>query len=254
MVRIVGLVSSIRSLIAFLTIIPTGKVTWDLNEFGSVWFLSPIVGVFLGLIVGAIASAVSRVLPNLVIGPFAMGLFTLISGAHHLDGLLDFGDALMVHGSPAKRLEVMHDKTLGAGGFALGFLVPILGITALIPLVPDILFQAIIASEMCAKLAMVVASRFGKSTHQGMGSIVVDVMHNRNGNARLLTSCLISLAIALALLSYAGIAIVMSSIATGVVITAIANKQFNSVTGDVFGAINEISRTACLMTLLAVTR
>ncbi len=253
MVRILGILSSLRSLIAFLTIIPVGKVTGNF-EFGSLWFLSPLVGVFLGLIVGAVTWAISEVLPSLAVGPFAIGLAILMSGAHHLDGLLDFGDALMVHGSPTKKLEVMHDKSLGAGGFALGLFVPILAMASLVPLVPDVILQAIIASEMCAKLAMVVASRFGKSAHQGTGSIVVSVMHARNGSVRLLIACIISLTIAFALLNYAGLAMVLSSIVTALVMTVIADKQFNGMTGDVFGAINEISRTTCLLTLLAVIK
>lgn len=40
------------------------------------------------------------------------------TGFHHLDGLIDFGDGMMVHGSPEKKIAVTRDKRIGTGGVA----------------------------------------------------------------------------------------------------------------------------------------
>ncbi|WP_394325417.1 adenosylcobinamide-GDP ribazoletransferase [Methanobrevibacter arboriphilus] len=50
------------------------------------------------------------------------------NGFHHLDGLIDIGDALMVHGTPEKKISVMRDSMIGTGGIALFFIVGILTI------------------------------------------------------------------------------------------------------------------------------
>ncbi len=45
---------------------------------------------------------------------------------------------------------------------------------------------------------------------------------------------------------------VLAAVVTGLVIVAIAHKHFNGVTGDVFGATNELARMVCVVVLLAV--
>jgi len=253
-VKTLGRLSSFRSLIVFLTILPVGKASADLSDLGRVWFLSPLVGVLIGAIAGAIGWIASKTLPSLVVGSLAIGLIILITGGHHLDGLLDFGDALMVHGPPERRIEAMHEKALGAGGFALGLFVPILTIASFITLNPNVIIQTLIVSELSAKLSMVAASRFGNASHEGTGSTVVKAMHGTDGNAKLLASIAISLAIAGLLMRYAGLTVVATSIICALLMTAIADHEFRGLTGDVFGATNEIARMISLLTLLAVTR
>ena len=45
-----------------------------------------------------------------------------MTGLHHTDGLLDFGDGVMAHGTPEHKIDVMHDQLTGAGGLSLGIL------------------------------------------------------------------------------------------------------------------------------------
>jgi len=42
-------------------------------------------------------------LPSLVVGALALALLFVVTGLHHTDGLLDFGDGIMVHGSFEKK-------------------------------------------------------------------------------------------------------------------------------------------------------
>jgi adenosylcobinamide-GDP ribazoletransferase len=244
--------SGLRGMLAFLTIFPVGKVTGSLAEWSGVWFLSPIVGALVGTISGVVALALSRVFPSLVVAPIAFGLIVLITGGHHLDGLLDFGDALMAHGNPERKIEIMHDNLLGAGGFALGLLVPITTISCIASLKPELVAQAIAVSEISAKLSMVVATRFGKEIDQGTGTIVVHAMHQRNASAKLLASMTISWVFAGFFFGYAGLLATASSIVSSLAIAGISNRQFKGVTGDALGATNEISRMIFLLALLAI--
>jgi adenosylcobinamide-GDP ribazoletransferase len=99
---------------------------------------------------------------------------------------------------------------------------------------------------------MVVAAWAGKSVHQGMNSSFLEAMHGRGGNLRLVVALLISFVIGLLLLRFAGILIVLGGIITALVMVAVAQKNFNGVTGDVFGATNELTRMVCVVVLVAV--
>ncbi|HEX7482433.1 MAG TPA: adenosylcobinamide-GDP ribazoletransferase, partial [Candidatus Bathyarchaeia archaeon] len=71
-------------------------------------------------------------------------------------------------------------------------------------------------------------------------------------NLRLVVAIVISLAIVLPLLRWAGAFTVLSGLITGLVMVVVAHKHFKGVTGDVFGATNELARMVCAVVLLGV--
>ncbi len=79
----------------------------------------PLIGAFLGLLAGIFGWVALQFLPSLVVGALALALLLWMTGLHHTDGLLDFGDGIMVHGSFEKKIEVMHDQLTGAGAIGL---------------------------------------------------------------------------------------------------------------------------------------
>ncbi len=191
-------------------------------------------------------------LPGIVVGAIVLALLLLITGLHHTDGLLDFGDGIMAHGTPEHKIEVMHDQLTGAGGLVLGMMTLFISALAIGQLHSSIIIQSIIVVEASAKLSMVVAARAGKSVHEGMNSPFLEAMRSGKGDFRLIVSVLISFALALPLLHLAGAFVVLASIVMGLVMVAIAHRHFNGVTGDVFGATNELTRMICVIVLLAV--
>jgi len=222
----------------------------------------PLIGMFLGLLAGLFGWVAFQFLPGIVVGALVLALLLWITGLHHTDGLIDFGDGVMAHGTFEHKIEVMHDRFTGAGaiglvlmtylitGLAFGFLG---GNMFFGNFAVPMIFPALIAVELCAKLSMVVAAWAGKSVHEGMNSPFLEAMHGRGGNWRLISALAISFAVALPLLSLAGIFVVFAAVLTGFVMVAVAHKNFNGVTGDVFGATNELSRVVCVVVLLAVT-
>lgn len=219
----------------------------------------PFIGAFLGLLAGLFSLVTFRFLPDIVAGALVFALLLWMTGLHHTDGLLDFGDGVMAHGTPEHKIDVMHDLLTGAGGLSLGILTMLITALAVGSLgVPvgrwnvPLVFPAIIVVEMCAKLSMVVAAWAGKSIHQGMNSPFLEAMHGRGGNWRLIAALAISFAVAVPLLRWAGVFIVVAAVMTGLVMVAVAHKHFNGVTGDVFGATNELTRLVCAVVLLAL--
>ena len=221
----------------------------------------PLIGDFLGLLAAAFGWVACQFLPGLVVGALTLALLLWLTGLHHMDGLLDFGDGIMAHGSAEHKVEVMHDQLTGAGAIGLtlmtylitAFAFAQLGRTVFIgSLALPLIFPALIMVELCAKLSMVVVAWAGKSVHQGMNSSFLEAMHGSKGNLRLVAAIAISIAISLPLLRWAGVFIVLAGLITGLVMVKVAHKHFNSVTGDVFGATNELARMVCAVVLLVV--
>jgi adenosylcobinamide-GDP ribazoletransferase len=77
----------------------------------------PVVGLLLGGILG-LADLGLRALPfsPLVISVALVVLLLALTGALHADGLMDTCDAVFVHASPERRLEIMRDPRAGAFG------------------------------------------------------------------------------------------------------------------------------------------
>src|SRR3990170_1157837 len=255
------MLKELKNLLSFLTIIPFRMDENCLRDSARFMFLFPLVGTFIGLLSGVFGWLLLYFLPSLVVGALILGILLLLTGLHHTDGLLDFGDGVMAQGSAERKIEIMHDQLTGAGGLTLGimtFLVTALCIAELnLPItvwsIPVILPSLIIA-EMSAKLSMVVGAWAGKAVHQGMNSSFLAAMHGGKGNPRLAAALVISFGVAVPLLWLAGAVAVLVAIFTGLVLVGVSHRHFKGVTGDVLGATNELSRLVCLVALLAVIR
>ncbi len=211
--------------------------------------LFPLIGAITGLMAGAVVWALQLVLPQLVAGMIGLGLLLLINGAQHVDGLLDFGDGIMFHGSPSGKLRVMRDPTTGAGGFSLGLIILGTAAFSIAALPPPLIVPGIIVSESAAGFSMVLAAAMGKSAHKGMNSIFVDAMHHKRA-LRLGLSCVIILVISFLSLRFGGVPVVIGAIITALVMITVSNRHFGGITGDVLGATNEISRAISLILVL----
>lgn len=246
------MLKEIKNLLSFLTAIPIRMDKDCLTDSAKCMFLFPLVGAFLGLLAGAFAWATSLVLPGLVVGALTLGVLLLLTGLHHTDGLLDFGDGVMAHGSAERKIEIMHDQLTGAGGLSLGIITFLVTAFAIAELNVNLIIQSLIVVEVSAKLSMVFATWAGKTAHTGMNSPFMVAMHGKYGNARLVAALVISAGIAVPLLWLAGIITLLAGVIASLAMVGIAHKHFNGVTGDVLGATNELARMVSLVVLLAV--
>lgn len=211
--------------------------------------LFPLIGAVTGLVAGAVVWVLQLVLPQLVAGTIGVGVLVLVNGAQHVDGLLDFGDGIMFHGSPSGKLRVMRDPTTGAGGFSLGLIILATVVFSIAALPPHLIVPGLIVSEAAAAFSMVLEAATGKSAHKGMNSIFVEAMHHKRA-LRLALSFAIVLAISLLFLRTAGVPAIISVILTTLAMVIVANRHFGGLTGDVLGATNEISRAVALILIL----
>lgn len=237
---------SLRALLQFTTILPLGKPA-DYESFAKRSWLYPIAGYVTGGIaaIPGLAAWYLGFENSAVIAALTLALAVFISGANHFDGLLDFGDGLMAHGSREKRVRAMTDRTIGAGALALGIMVILVSYSALSSLsVLQIAFAAFIA-EIFGKLAMAFLSALGKPFHDGIQKFIYDRSKKR--------FCLYAALLTLPLFLLPGIIYVSAGFLCALAVTAVllllAYKLFGGVNGDVTGTGNELTRMAVFLAI-----
>jgi len=247
------MLKELRNLLSFLTVLPFRMDENMLNDCARFMFIFPLVGALIGFLAGLFGwVCLYFFLPSLVVGALVLGVLLLLTGLHHTDGLLDFGDGVMAHGSPEHKVEVMHDQLTGAGGLTLGMMTLLVTALAFAFLNVQNIIQSVIVVEVCAKLAMVVGAWAGESVHKGMASSFLEAMHGGKGNVRLIVALAISFATAVPLLWLNGAIVVLAAVFASFVMVGIAHRHFKGVTGDVLGATNELVRMVSIVVLVAL--
>ncbi len=239
----------IREIVSFLTIFPTGENR--LEEAPYYMFVFPLVGILIGALAGILGLAFFRFFPNLISGAFTLSIIFIITGLHHIDGLTDFGDGLMIFGSSEEKIEAMRDESIGVGGLIIGLLTVLITIFGISNLGEKILISLIIC-EVSAKLSMVFGAKISKSAKKGSNTLFIEKMKGRYGTAQLILAVIISIILAIWLFGINGILPILGGVLTSIVLVLISRKKFNGITGDVFGAMNEISRMTGLIILLTI--
>ena len=235
---------SLRALLQFTTILPLGKSA-DFDAFAKRSWLYPIAGYLTGGI-AAIPALLAWYLGfenSMIIAAITLALALFISGGNHFDGLLDFGDGLMAHGSKEKRIRAMTDRTTGAGALALGIMVVLLSFAALSSMTVLQIAFAIFIAEVFGKMAMGLSSALGKPFHEGIQKYIYDRSKRR--------FCIYTVLLTLPLLllpgkMYVGVGLI-AALVTFACLLLLARKLFGGVNGDVTGAGNELARMVVLL-------
>lgn len=247
-----SILKGLRDCIAFLTTIPVG-MSGDLEDMARHLYLFPLVGAMIGAIAGLCALIFSQFLPKLVAGMLTFCVILILTGLHHMDGLVDFGDGVMAQGTPEEKIRVMHDTQVGVGGSILALLVIVVTALCISELNPYVVFQALVISEVSAKLAMVTSAALGKSARTAMGDPVVRLTRPKHFGVAFTVSIAMGYLLSPTLpLQIFFSTVIFTGVIAGLVMMALANRHFGGMTGDVFGATNEIGRMASLLLLLGI--
>lgn len=243
---------SFISVLSFLTIIPMPKAyNLDLNTIARNMHFFPLCGGIIGIIVGLVALLSSTFLPQYITSFLVLVTLIIITGVHHIDGLADFADGLMIKGDRESKRKAMSDPIVGSAG-ATALIINFIGLfTALSYYDSSIkLFYAIIVSEIIAKYVMVVQASIGDSAWSGFSSSFTIEM--KKGN-KIVISAVISILLVFVIEGMMGLLTLGIVIIIGLIIYIISYKSFGGVSGDVFGASNEISRLSSLLILSTLT-
>jgi adenosylcobinamide-GDP ribazoletransferase len=239
----------LRALLAFFTTYPLAGPS--LKDAARASHLLPLVGLFTAA-PGVLLLLLAYVLPSSVAAILALGGVLLAAGFHHADGVLDVGDALMVHGDSVRRRAVLKDARVGIGGLGALFLVYAPAIAALAALAEHSPIRAavfLVAGEISTRSAMLLMMAFGRPAEPTSSS--APFVEALLGPRR-------SLAIALALLAPlpfllpAGVTGVLALLCVPLAVASglhLSGRAFAGISGDSIGATGELARTALLIFL-----
>ena len=168
----------IRSLcIAFSTYsrIPVPQVAWtDENRKYSMCFF-PLIGAVIGLLLwGWLALCDALGFGALLRGAVGALLPILVTGGIHMDGFMDTSDALASWQSPEKRLEILKDSRVGAGGVTAFVFLVLLKVAFLSQLAPEAALPALVGIPAAARFGTLISIfQFPYAREQGLGRAFV---------------------------------------------------------------------------------
>lgn len=234
---------AITSVFSFLTIIPAGSA--QIETVARYMYLFPLVGIAIGVIVGAIGFGLGELgVDPLIVGLLVVAVTALVTGIHHTDGLADWADGLMAKGSRSKKLAAMRDVATGSAGI-VAIVLYLAGMISTLSLTSGLeIFLALITAEITAKFSMVLAASVGRSASPGSNSAFVSVMKSKT---RLGASFAVTLVPILAISGVVGMISLAAAITVSMIVVTISSRSFGGITGDILGAINELGRLSYIM-------
>ncbi len=262
---------SIRLAFGTLTRLPVpAPRSVDRNTARGAMILAPLVGLLLGGIAVVVLDAVrvlaandhAKSLVDLLAATLAIAVLAFMTRGLHLDGLADTFDALGVKGPNndairTKRLAVMRSPEIGTFGVIAVVLCLLIQIAALATCVASGLGSfGLLTAAMASRLALTLSCRPGVTSARpdGLGAAVAGSVPTAIGAivalvtvgtavvfGRLDDDASLRTVIALG-------ASVLVAIAVGQLSLRFFTRTFGGLTGDVLGAVTEISMMAALLT------
>jgi adenosylcobinamide-GDP ribazoletransferase len=242
----------LKDLLSFFTVFPVRAAS--LQEAAREIHLLPLIGLITGL-PGAVLLLAAHFVPPGVAATLALGAVLLTAGLHHADGVLDVGDAIMAHGSPERRREVLQDTRVGIGGLGALFLIyaPTVGaLAALCALSPVGAALALLAGEVAARSAMLLMLAFGEPADPRSSSVpFIRALYGPHRTPAVVVALLAPLPFLMATSSLLAPLAILAVPLVGLGALRISAAKFGGIGGDVVGATGEVSRAALLVFLSA---
>ena len=206
-----------------------------------------VVGGVLGIILSVSGWFLSVAgLPEMVVAAILVAVWVMITGALHLDGLADCGDAWMGGHDAARMLEILKDTHCGVGAIIAVCCIILIKFTALVYLLTNGSLMALVFSTILARLGLTLCvSVFPYVRSSGLGA---QLKNNLNPNDMFLYS--IGLLGIMAVLSLPGLLVGLVATALGIcVVYFLVARKIEGYTGDVYGATVEVCEALILISL-----
>ncbi|MET9214907.1 MULTISPECIES: adenosylcobinamide-GDP ribazoletransferase [unclassified Nocardia] len=236
--------NSVRLAVSWLTVLPvTGPDTVDRRAAGHAIALAPLVGLLLGgLAAAAMRLSVAAGLTTLLAGLLTVGLLALLTRGMHLDGLADTVDGLGSYGPPERARQIM--KSGGAGPFGVAALIFAIAIQAVAfaALADEQRWFAIGLAVALGRVAVVLACRrgIGAAPDSGFGTLVAGTQPL----APVLSWPILAVAASVFAVPanlWLGPLVAVAVLALTVPLTRHCVRRFDGLSGDVLGAVVEIT-------------
>jgi adenosylcobinamide-GDP ribazoletransferase len=252
----------LRLSLTTLSVLPVRAASrLDRGTAGRAMELAPVTGLLLGLLAAALMYAARLAgAPDLLAAALAVSLLALLTRGLHLDGLADLVDGLASYRDPEGTRAVMRASDtgpLGVAAVALALLLQTAGLASAVAQHRGTL--SLLAAVVAGRAAITCAcTREPAADPQGMGALVAGTVRPLWARAWVgALPLLAALALALdpdatrapPLRALLGALAVLVALAAGRLLRRHAVRRVGGLTGDVLGALSEVTTTVALVVL-----
>jgi adenosylcobinamide-GDP ribazoletransferase len=244
-----AITTDLRTGLAFCTRLPV-SVPEAANLARAAWTF-PVVGAMVGAL-GALVYwlADSLGLPPFVSATLAVAATALITGCLHEDGLADTADGFGGGGTKARKLEIMRDSRSGAYGVVVLIVAVLLRVGAIAALAgPGPAAAALIAAHAGARGVLPLFMRAVPNAREDGLSAGVGTPTTGAATAATLLG-LLALMVCLGIGT--GLVAALVVVAGLIFLARLSVKQIGGQTGDVLGAVEQMSEILILLTAAAL--
>ncbi|MDD5126835.1 MAG: adenosylcobinamide-GDP ribazoletransferase [Dehalococcoidales bacterium] len=232
----------------FLTTIPLPhRRETSAEELGRSAVYFPLVGLIIGLILAGLNWVFRMVLPAPLVSAMLIVVMIILTGGLHLDGLSDTCDGIGGHKSAEERWQVMRDSHVGSFG-AIGIAALLLvKYVALSSVPPNLMMVSLLFMPVVSRWAMVYAI-FAHPYARPSGLGISFKQSTRWLAFTIATLITVTLAIVMIpLFQFAGLIIIICIGLNTTLMAVYFKSKFGGLTGDTYGAINEVSEAGVLL-------
>lgn len=231
----------------FLTILPFPYRGDKPAELGRSVAYFPAVGLLLGLILAGLDQILGRLLPRAADDALLIGAMVFLTGALHLDGFMDSCDALFGGNTPEGRLELLKDPRVGAFGVAGAICLLLVKYAALSSLAPSVKPWALAIAPGIGRWAMAYAI-YAYPYKPGPG--MARAFKGNGGLRELAIATITAVGASFLVLRISGLVAILVGLLITIGITRFTLGRLPGLTGDIYGAINEVVEASVLLVLL----
>ena len=238
------MIKTLLSAISFLTITPTPKNYTHKLKHSTIFF--PFVGLFIGGVLILVNYLCSFLFSKNVVDMMVVVSLVIITGGLHLDGLADTCDGFYAGKDKNNTLKIMDDVHIGAMG-VIG-IVCILGLKlfAIQSISQKTLYSSLLLFPTLSRWAVVFACRISKpAKNDGLGKVFTDTVSKKD----FVIATIITFFISVILFRTKGIIVLVAALLITLVSVRFVRKKIDGITGDILGALNEITETSILLIL-----
>jgi adenosylcobinamide-GDP ribazoletransferase len=209
----------------------------------------PLVGAAMGLALTGLDRLLSGWLPTPVVAALLLAALLALTGALHLDGLMDGFDGLFGGRDPERRLAIMRDSRVGSYGIAAASSVLLAEYGCLVSLSPEARTPALILALALSRWAMVATLwAFPAASPLGLGSLLKPQLTR----PRAAGATILALALAVSWQGLTGLGLVAVAGALVAMGGGLARSRLGGVTGDICGGLGQLVEAVVMVACVGI--
>ena len=232
----------------FITTLPIkAKLKYNEKNIASSMLYYPLVGTIIGFILVVSNILLSMFISDPVVNILLLIIWIALSGGIHLDGLADSFDGIFGGKDKKRILEIMQDSSIGVYGVLSLVLITILKYVLLIELPIQDKNMILVIVPTLSRLSMVIAVYyFPYARKEGFGKSYKLYLKRKD----MILAFFWSVIISITLLFWKGLVLIVIGLFFTFVISKYISNIIDGLTGDNYGAINEIIEVLSLLTAI----